>query len=49
MNLFELIIYLALSAVLTTSIFLAYAQLAELQRSLNQQIDTSHAALIKNI
>lgn len=49
MNLFELLIYLALSAILIPSLFLSMMDFANLESSLEHNIDNSHAALIQQI
>ncbi len=49
MNIFELIIYMIISSLLSTSFSLSSLELMDLERSLDRQIDISHALLIETI
>ena len=49
MNLFELLVYLALTAMIIPACFLSMLDFVELERSLEHQIDNAHAVLILGI
>jgi Tfp pilus assembly protein FimT len=49
MNLFELLIYLALVALLLPIFFLSLLDFIDLERTLENNIDAAHAALIQSI
>jgi len=49
MNLFELIMYVALSGMILSSIFLSFLTYTNLQDSLDRQLKTSYERLIQAI
>ncbi len=49
MNIFELILYMILSSILSTSFFFSSFEIMDLQRSLDRQIEISYELLIETI